>query len=158
MASIHGWLRLTLTPQRLVFRSRLFWWSEHWLDSAGRSARCLGPGCVLCQAYPPRAMGCVAVQAADSPRIYLLKLPAGDADLLAQLDGLADETVGQVVDVCRISKDPAEGIELKLAGRMVTRPVPCERYVAAIGLKQYSLALKGLGLELPLDLDDNKGR
>lgn len=155
MASIHGWFRVKLTPSKLILRSPLYFWPEHWLDSVGRSARCMGPGCVLCELYPPRSMGCVAVQEFESPRVWLLKLPAGDGDLMAQLDALQELTVGQVVSVVAVSKQPADGIELKLHGHIVTKAVPCSRYVSAIGVKQYAQALTKLGLDLLPNMIDN---
>lgn len=152
MASIHGWLKLSLRPQRVVFVSPAFWWPEHWLDSLGRSCRCVGGGCALCELYPPRPAGCVAVRGFDSRRVYLLKLPAGDQDLLAQLDSMGGEWVGQVVDVALMSKDPQDGIELKLAGREPIKEVPVSRYVGAIGMRAYAQALAALGLEVQLEI------
>ena len=141
MASILGWFTPTLKPRRLVCRSRVCYWREHWLDESGNSARCMESECLLCPDLPRRMMACIAVSEIGSHQVRLLKLPPGAEDFVEQLEARQLEAVGLIINVCAISRQKSDGIEIISESYTSVREVPITKYCAAIGRKAYQLAI-----------------
>jgi hypothetical protein len=152
MASLSGWFRPTVRPARLIVRSGLHYFGEHWLDSHGSSARCLGDGCELCALYPVRPVACLAVQPERDSRVFLLKIPGDAGEFANQLEQMDEELVGVCLRVSRVSKDVADGLCLELDGREFARAVPVSKYVSAIGRRLYDEAVLALQAAPPLAL------
>jgi hypothetical protein len=152
MASISGWYKPSKRPERVIIRSGLQYFGEHWLDSLRRSARCMGDSCLLCSIYPVRPVAVVAVQPCRSTFVQLLKLGAGSYEFAACLESLERDLVGVCLRVNRVSEDPADGLEIAIDGEEFARPVPCARYIAAIGRRTYDQAAEVLQSAPPLQI------
>lgn len=148
MANIQGWFRPQIALSRLYCRSELMPFPCHFVQGIG-SARCPGPSCVICEILPPLQHGIVAVNVGALRIVQLIELRDRHAQCLAECAELGPELVGTPLFVWRDENEHGQPIEISLEkpefaprsmerSRLEFKPIPCSRYVASIGTREYS--------------------
>lgn len=153
MPNIQGWLRITPALQRVWIRSTLQPFSCHFVPVLNKTARCPAPGCPLCELLPAHRHGIIVVQSGELRELKILELRERHADLRADLSALERESIGRPLfawvdtaehgkPICLTLDKPAFAGKTIGTQRLEMNPVPCERYIDAIGRREYRQALE----------------
>lgn len=176
MPSLSGWFKPSSSVVRLYVRSLPHRFPCHFVDFAGRdpgssvprlraSARCIGPGCVLCELSPPVTRAIVVVQDPASRENRLLEVRERLPQVVAEMLELGPELVGRPIWAWMDVGEHGRPLEVTLerpdhvartqhSQRLEIKAVPCENYIARIGTREYAAAVAWLSsyrdqLELP---------
>lgn len=112
----------------------------HWVEETRRHARCAGAGCFLCEENNLAKDHHAVVVEVDGGGIRLLELSEAHSHIAKKLSSRGLDAIGSFLYV---KLDPEDGVTREIdlhPDRLKTRPVPCSRYVEAIGRKQYEQA------------------
>lgn len=139
MASIKGWLSVGKEPLQLVARGRLYSICQHFAPQTKGYAACVAPrACVLCElGLPVQQIAAIPVSEPCSETIYLLRLVESQKAMIGSLQTRGDSLIGAGLWVERIPDDTYRRLSVRITGQSEARPVPCEKYIAAIGIAAY---------------------
>jgi len=148
MANILGWLPKSLSRQLVVLRSVPISANFHFVSSDGRSARCPGEGCLLCGVWDLKQHALCVVSPMGSSNIYVLELTKAHLDLRMQLANLGAGCVGSVLQITSVKGARNEPLDVRFVDQVDATSVPCERYLSAIGRREYQKVATCMKLSL----------
>lgn len=154
MPSIAGWFRPTASLSRLYIRSAPQRFGCHFVPGVG-SARCHAPECQLCGAMELHHHAIVCVQVGQERTLMLHEIRAADAAVIEELMHLGEDAIGWPLFVWRDEAEHGSPIRSSLQRpgwaqrsmsetRLELKRVHCERYIQAIGTREYRRAVSAL--------------
>lgn len=159
MASISGWFRPSRDLQRLFMRSVPELFPCHFVPGLkdegaknvaprGKTARCMGSECVLCDLLPREIHHLAVVQVGALRELRLLEFKSRHLEAVEELKAYGDELFGTPVFVWRDALEHGEPTMISterphfaprtmLAQRIPMTAIPCARYIGKIGTREY---------------------
>lgn len=145
--SIRGWHRASLSPELLIVKSTLVEVPLHWLPFLNQHAKCWTSGCALCEHNIITKLHATVVVTDMNDRIWILELTEEHRGVCELLRCKGTEAIGCVLTVQRDPKDKLTRHISLMDERIRSKPIPCQRYIQAIGQRAYEKAVRMLSAE-----------
>lgn len=140
--SIRGWYRPSRSTEQLIVKSSLVTINWHWVPEIAQHVRCAEAGCVLCESGQRAKWHESCVVIAPGGKVCLLELTEENLAVRAQLRALGPDAVGALLLVSAAKDESGSASVDLLDERLDQKPIPCARYMAALGRRGYDRVLQ----------------
>lgn len=133
-SSRFAWLKVTDEAQTVVIRSPLDWWYSHFQPKIGRSRRCPGEGCKLCEEGMSVQLRFVLAVECEDGQVRLLELREKHAQIIEEINQGAHGQIGAKITVFKAWKAKNAPVLIELVGRTAVVPIELSRLIRSLGM------------------------
>jgi len=152
MSSISGWFKPSESVARCWIRSECHAFPCHFVPVLGKSVRCLGQGCELCDLLPLLRHQIICLQVGQTRELKIFELREHHAETIVAALELGPEAIGRPIwlwvdtsehgNPFQASIDRPEFVpKTQGSSKLDLKAVPCAKYISKIGTREYWQAI-----------------